>query len=198
MIHSGWRYVILLGVLAGCNGKDKKPAGAAAQDSARAGRPVSPAGGFVALPTEKTDTIRVEGNAEPIKVQLVQPPSSVPFLTYIPADMISETRSSNMGEAHYFYANFGGKRNSQAYLLMNVLPAGTTMANAVAVAKAFREAGEQAGYIVSLDLRMHGNRYYFIGEHYPSEYADGLPPRSHIIQSEWKWLDATASRPRPE
>lgn len=194
VIHSGWRCVILLSVLAGCNRQPEK-SGHVVTDSAPLVRTRAGGGELVAVPTEKTDSIRIEGVLQPIKLRLVQPPSNVPFLTYVPEDMISETRASRAGEAHYFFANFGGKRNREAYLLMNVLAAGTTKETAVAIAKAFRSAGAKAGYVVTMDLRMHGNRYYIIGEHYPQEYSEGLAPRLGIVQREWKWLDATPSAP---
>jgi len=157
--------------------------------------PVSP--GLVALPAERTDSIRIEGTAQAVKMRLVQPASTLPFITYVPADMVAESRKSAAGEDHYFYANFGGRRNNEAYLLMHIFPPGINTDSAAAVAKAFRESEKRKDYVVTMDLRQHGNRYYFIGEHYPAEYGDGFGPRSQAIQRAWQWLDPT-SAPRPE
>lgn len=185
VIHSGWRCVILLGVLVGCNRSDK-PAATTTTDSAQS---------RVTLPSEKTDTIVIEGNKQAIKLRLVRPPSALPYVTYLPEDMISETHISRLGEAHYFYANFGGTRNNQAFLVMKLLPAGAKMVDAITAAKAFRDEGDAHRFVTKVDVRQHGDRFYFLGEHYPPEYGDGFPPRSQIVQREWQWLALKPSAP---
>src|SRR3990172_8896165 len=108
--HSRWVYVILAAFVTGCNGAgDQQPPpsqqqpGPAATSLPKSSRA---APGLVALPAQKLDSIRLEGTAEPITMRLVQPASSMPFVTYVPKDMVVESARSDAGEAHHFYANF--------------------------------------------------------------------------------------------
>lgn len=126
-----------------------------------------------------------------VMLKLIQPKSSVPFLTYMPPDMIEETRTTSQGEGHYFIANFAGQRNDNAYLVVFVYPAGVKQEEAVRIAKEFQSVREKTGYVVNVDLRLHNNRYYYIGRYYPAEYGDGFGPRAKTILDEWQWLDAT-------
>ena len=143
----------------------------------------------VSLAGQKPDSVRVEGTWQPLELRLFNPSSSIPFLTYVPADMIAEQRRENGGEAFYFFANFAGQRNDQAFLLLFMLPAGTTEEEAVRIAREFKNTRTRTGFIVTTDLRRHGDRFYYIAEHYPAEYGDGFGPRSNKIQEQWQWLD---------
>ena len=143
----------------------------------------------VVVPNQKPDSIQIEGAWQPMTLRLVMPASSIPFLTYMPADMIAESNSTAEGEGHYFYANFGGQRNDEAFLLMFVFPAGTTEEEAVRLARNFKNSRARAGFVVNTELKRHGERFYYIAEHYPAEYGDGFGPRSRRIQDEWQWLD---------
>lgn len=143
----------------------------------------------VKVASEKPDSVRVEGSWQPLELRLFKPSASIPFLTYVPADMIAELRREHGAEAVYFFANFAGQRNDQAFLLLVMLPAGTTEEEAVRTARQFKTSRARTGFIVTTDLRRHGDRFYYIAEHYPAEYGDGFGPRSNKIQEQWQWLD---------
>ncbi|MGQ0560382.1 MAG: hypothetical protein ACT443_00755 [Gemmatimonadota bacterium] len=155
------------------------------------------------VPREKKDSIRIEGASEAITLRLVQPAADLPFLTYVPSDMVLEPVRSAEGEAYYFYANFGGRRNDNAYLLVFIFPAGTQQGEALERVNAFAASrgaplpadyehftfrkGTES-YAGSIDLRQHGSRFYYIAYQYPVEYADGFGPRARKIMAEWRWL----------
>lgn len=175
---------ILLCCCAACNERDSEqqtPADTIAKP-APLPLPLTPA-------AKKSDSIQIEGMWQPITLLLVKPASTIPFVTYMPADMIAESKSIDDGEAHYFYANFAGKRNDDAFLLLFMLPAGTTQEEAVRVAREFKNSRTRPGFVVTTDLRRHGERFYYLAEQYPAEYGDGFGPRSRIIQDQWQWLD---------
>ncbi len=191
--HSRWVYVILAAFLTGCNGAgDQQPPPQQQPEpvatSPTKSAPAAP--GLVALPAQKLDSIRLEGTAEPITLRLVQPASSMPFVTYVPKDMVVESTRSDTGEAHYFYANFGGKLNKDAFLLIFIYPSNASQQDAVRLAKAFQDTHQQKNHFVDLDLRLHGDRYYYVARQYLYEYADGFGPRAQRILDEWKWLPA--------
>lgn len=141
------------------------------------------------LAARKADSIQIEGTWQPITLKLYQPPSSPPFRTYVPSDMIAESTSSDEGTGHYFYSAFGGKRNDEAFLLVFLPPANTTRADIDRFADAFRKSREKPGYFVSVVPRTRGGRHYYEAMQYPREYGDGFAPRARRIMEEWKWLD---------
>lgn len=205
MTHSRWLFVILLCSLAGCNNDAARQQAQPRYDSASsvpapepAPVPAPASAQSAAEPAaEKTDTLRIEGDAQPVKLRLYRPQSSLPFLTYVPADMIAETRSADDGEAHYFFTNFAGKRNDNAFLLVFVLPAGATRADMTRLVTAFQQTRQQKGFVTAVEPHERGGRFYYVARHYPAEYGDGFGPRAHRILGEWQWLDAT-SEPRNE
>ena len=163
-----------------------------------AGRTLTP------LPQEKKDSIGIEGTNQPITLKLIHPPNAdPPFMTYMPKDFVFDPVSSGEGTGYYFYTAFAGKRNPDAYLLLYVFPANTSREDAIARVKdfvssrgtakpaeyeafTFRKDGVQ--YAGGIDLRQHGNRYYYIARNYPVEMADGFGPRAAKITDNWKWL----------
>ena len=172
-------------VVTGCVACNGNPQQSAVQQPDTA---TTPARMTVTLPNEKPDSIQLEGGWQPITLKLVKPASSVPFVTYTPSDMIAESTGSGEGEAHYFYANFAGRRNNDAFLLIFILPPGTAEEDAVRLARAFKSSRQRPGFTVTTTLRRHGDRFYYLAEHYPGEYAEGFGPRSRKIQDEWQWL----------
>ena len=148
----------------------------------------------------------IEGSMEPTTLKLIRPEGAEPpFTTYMPKDFVFEPVSSGEGTGYYFFTNFAGKRNSEAYLLLFVFPENTTQADAVARVKAFvtsrsstvKPADYEAfsftrnnvRYASGIELRQHGNRFYYIARQYPAEMADGFGPRAHKITENWNWLD---------
>ena len=187
---------ILSCVVAACNGE----AGDASQHQQQAANAIS----AEHRPAEKTDSIRIEGMSEPLRLNLAQPSSSIPFATYVPADMKFEEVSSGEGEGYYFYTNFAGKKNEHAYLLIFIVPPNTNQLQAVQLLKAYAASRgnippaqfdrfsftrDGVDYLGSIELRMHGDRFYYIAQQYPVEYAEGFVPRAQRIMNEWQWLD---------
>lgn len=216
--RSGRFLVILSCALAACNGKDEQnaehqisPADTpTVQNSPHTGTPSvsvpddTSARTLTTLPQEKRDSIRLEGMMEPITLKLVHmTDADPPFTTYMPKDFVFERKSDGAGSDYHFYTAFGGKRNNDAYLLMHVFPAGTTREAAIAAVKAWvasRAAVEPASFgsfqfrksnvlhAGGIDLRQHGNRFYFVARNYPIEMADGFGPRANKITENWNWL----------
>ena len=181
--------LILLAMLTGCN-RDRQHA-PTAHAATSAALPSA-----TALPATKRDSIRLEGSWQPLLLGLFQPGGDLPFYTYVPSDMLTETHTSAHGVAYRFIANFAGTRKDDAYLEVFVFPAAMNKDSIVATAKRYRDAHKQKGFSNAFDLRMHNNRYYYIARFYPEEYGDGFAPRAQRILDEWQWLDAT-SLPRP-
>lgn len=183
LIYSRFVSLILLIGAAACN---------AQQDRARVNADTAAGtapGLTVTLPDHKADSVRVEGVWQPTMLILFKPAASIPFVTYVPSDMIAERSSDPSVEAYYFYTNFAGQRNDQAYLAVSFLPAGTTEAEAISRARAFKSERAASGFFVDAELMRHGDRYYIIGTHYPVEYGDGFGPRAARIREEWQWLE---------
>lgn len=203
MTHSTGLFLILLTAVSACN--REQTAGDRHQ-----GQPVSapnaehqPQDQLMYLPEQKMDSIQIEGSSQPLTLKVVQPPASLPFVTYVPSDMLFEHVAADEGEGFTFYTNFGGRKNENAYLLMFIYPEGTKQVDAVRLVKAwvasradvaasqieqFRYEKDGTRFVAGIDLRMHGNRYYYIAKQYPEEYSEGFNPRAQRILDEWKWL----------
>ncbi|MGQ0813149.1 MAG: hypothetical protein ACT4O1_01635 [Gemmatimonadota bacterium] len=216
MIARGGRLLVILTcVAAACNGAQDQPGQqqvqpeTAATEHTQVPAVITPAEQkpprpLQYLPQQKRDSIRIEGTTEPITLRLIQPPSaSPPFYTYMPTDMAFEAASSGEGDGYYFYTNFGGNRNEDAYLLLFVFPTGATEADAGQRVRMYVESrGAPASadrksftfkrggrlYAAGIELRRHGSRYYYLARQYPIEYADGFGPRAQKIIDEWQWL----------
>lgn len=131
-----------------------------------------------------------------ITLQGIRPPSSLPFATTVSSDMAYESTKTSTGEAHYFYTKFGRRPATDEYLLIFIFPAGTTREQAIPIAREFRNRARPTETLSTMDLKMHGDRYYFIGEQYKKKNAEKFRPRSKFIQDSWQWLDATSQPPR--
>ena len=214
------KFVIILAcVIAACNGAEERreiehqqgPADTPmVQNSPHTGTPAVsvPDSGtqpMNQLPLEKKDSVSIEGSTEPITLKLIRPDGAdPPFTTYMPKDFVFDPVSSGEGTGYYFYTNFAGKRNDDAYLLLYVFPSGTSREQAIARVKAFvasrsttAKPGEYEAfaftkssvrYASGIDLRQHGDRFYYIARQYPVEMADGFGPRAHKITENWNWL----------
>jgi hypothetical protein len=192
IVHSGWFYPVILALALGaCNRNDDRPPSSVIRTP-----PAAAPGPLRTLPVEKTDSIQIEGSWQRYSLTLFQPASSLPFYTYVPAGMVAKTRNSPAGEAHYFFANFAGHYNEDAFLLVFIFPAGTLRADAVRAAERLRDERKSAGFLVpTADVRMHGSRLYYIAESYPGDYGDGFGPRAQRIIDNWQWVEPTSSSP---
>lgn len=203
MTRSTGLFLILLAALGACNREKSAADRHQGQPVGAANAEHQPQDQLTYLPEQKIDSIRIEGSTEPLTLKVIQPPSSIPFVTYVPSDMLFEPGAADEGEGFYFYTNFGRRRNENAYLLMFIYPDGTKQEDAIRRVKAwvasradvpasqieqFRFEKDGTRYIAGIDLRMHGNRYYHVAEQYPEEYAEGFSPRAQRILDEWKWL----------
>jgi len=187
--HNQGLMVILLCAFAGCNGA--APSGEQVRSQAgavdTAARP--------RLPKEIPGTLQIEGSAQPITARFYQPAALTPFYTYVPLDLIPETRTEGGGEAHYFIANFAGHRNDDAFLVVFVLPRGSTRDQLMAAAQRFRRAHSRKGYSTTLRLHEQDGRLYYVATYYPAEYGDGFGPRAYYVLNAWRWLSLISQSP---
>jgi hypothetical protein len=220
MITYPRKFVIILAcMIAACNGAEKQrevehqqgPSDTpTVQNSPHTGTPAvsvpdSSAQPSNQMPLEKKDSVRIEGSMEPITLKLIRPEGAEPrFMTYMPKDFAFDPINSGEGTGYYFFTNFAGRRNDEAYLLLYVFPSGTTRQQATARVKAFvasrsttakpAEYGAFAftrngvRYASGIDLRQQGDRFYYVARQYPVEMADGFGPRAAKITDNWKWL----------
>lgn len=208
--------LILAAVVAACNAKEQTQGetqaapGSAAGDPSVVHHPEPPQ-----LPAQKTDSIRLEGTWHRFTARLVQSDAGLRFSTYVPADMIYEPVSSDEGDGHFFFSNFAGRRNDNAYVLVFIFPPGTTEAQARRLAHSFvssrdtirgRRQPDQdyqeslfelgfffrsngADHFGDIALGKHRDRYFYFAMQYPQEFGDGFGPRADYIRKQWVWLD---------
>jgi hypothetical protein len=194
MIRSLLRFTVIFAfALPACNAEERAQSqteatqaapGSAAGDPAVVHHPEPPA-----RPETRTDSIQVEGAYTRFTARLVAPEGSIPFSAYVPADMIFEPVSSDEGDGYYFFANFGGRKNENAFLLVFLLPAGATDEVARTMANAFVASRSRPGNFVRADVGNHGGRNFYAAYAYPAEFGDGMGPRTHYIRDNWIWLN---------
>lgn len=146
------------------------------------------------------------------------PAFSPPFSTYVPEglnvefDAISDTAASVR-----FIAAFAGQVNRAAYLQVRLYRPGAAELPARNAVESFLRGRDprghavqstdrwpwsvatwhfqysasstQGGFLGSIALARHGNRYLHVLAHYPAEYGDGVGPRFQRILEEWRWED---------
>ena len=90
-------------------------------------------------PEERLDTIRIEGMPEPVRLRLFQTGDDFPlrFSAYVPADMATEADRTDSTASVHIRADFGGVRDTDAYLHLFVHPAGTGRQEALAAAHGY-------------------------------------------------------------
>ena len=88
-------------------------------------------------PATRSDTIRIEGMAEPIALRLFTAPDDfpLPFTAYAPEEMAAERSGESTVD---FIAEFGGVRNEDAFVHLYIFPEGTDRQAALAAAKAYK------------------------------------------------------------
>ncbi len=199
MMPSLLKYALILGLLTpACNAREESAArgetqpaaptqaapGSAAADPSVVHHPEPPA-----RPAQKPDSIQLEGNWERFSARLVQPTTSIPYSTYLPPDMVFEQASADEGEGHYFYANFGGRRNDAAFMLVFILPQGSSASDAQRLAAAFVASRSAGGSVARTQLGSYQDRHFYVAYTYPPEFGDGMGPRTHYVRSQWVWLN---------
>ena len=181
--------------LPACNAREEAPAqtdagntqaapGSATGDPSVVHHPEPPA-----RPESRRDSIAIEGSFQPITAKLVKPQASVPFSTYVPEDMVFEQNSSGEGDGYFFFAGFGGKKNENAFMLVFLLPAGSSEADARAVGDAFVASRKGNQNVANVRYGTYNDRPFYVAHAYPAEFGDGMGPRTHYIHSHWIWLN---------
>ena len=182
-------------VLSSCNAREEAPGqsrtdktqaapGSADGDPAVVHHPEPPA-----RPDTKRDSIQLEGNWEPMMATLVKPQSSIPFSTYVPADMAFEQNSADEGEGYYFFAEFGGQKNEDAFMLVFILPPGRSAADAQSLGNAFMASRSGSRRTANVRYGEYNGRFFYVAYAYPAEFGDGMGPRTHYIRTNWVWLN---------
>lgn len=166
-----------------------------------------------------TDSIRIEGMAQPERLTLVRSPAGFapPFSTYLPSQLKVEFATNDTAPAVRFVAAFAGQVNAEAFLQVRFYPPGSAELVAQAAVDAYlggrdpRQASVspsgawpwslgaydfqygagpgQSGYMGTIGIGRHGNRFFHVLAHYPADYGDGVGPRFHRIMEEWRWED---------
>jgi hypothetical protein len=217
MKSSLFKFLLILPVLAAaCNEQEQEtPQTQAAPGSANADPAIVHHPEPPQRPSEKSDSIPLEGTYQRITARLVQSNAAPRFSTYVPEDMLYEPSSSAEGDAHYFYTNFAGRKNERAYMLIFIYPDGTNEATArrsvdsliarldtirgrTATNTSFQNSLFERAYFFPRDgityfgriaLARYNDRFIHLVIQYPQEYADGFGPRAHYIRRQWVWLD---------
>lgn len=90
-----------------------------------------------ARPPTRSDTVRIEGMAEPISLRLFTALEDfpLPFTAYVPEEMAAQRASESAVD---FIAEFGGTRSEDAFVHLYVFPEETDRQAALAAAKAYK------------------------------------------------------------
>ena len=142
-----------------------------------------------ARPQEKQDFFRIEGTWEKTRARLVQPSASLPFSTYMPEGMEFDHAASDEGEGFFFFAALDGRRNPDAFMIVFVLPEGTSEAEARKKADAFVASHRGLGLLSGARLGSHRGRYFYVAYRYPGDFGDGMGARMAYVCEHWVWLD---------
>jgi hypothetical protein len=138
----------------------------------------------------------------------------LPFTTYVPQDVVTETASSGEGDAVRFIANFDGKRNDYATVHVYFYPKRTTESEARELFNFGRERGylrdrpsatprhygwslKEYDFVPSKEnaivgytaLGRHGGRFFTVALGYPEGQEQEFAPRGRRILEEFRWKD---------
>lgn len=170
-------------------------------------------------PAVLEDSISIEGMAQAERLTLVRSPAgfSPPFTTYLPSQMRVDFVASDTTPSVRFVAAFAGRTNPEAYLQVRLYPPGAAELVARTAVDTYLRgrdprqdnvhpsegwqwtidaydfqygAGpQQSGFMGTIGIARHGNRFFHVLAHYPAEYGDGVGPRFERILREWRWED---------
>lgn len=140
-------------------------------------------------PETRRDSIQLEGTWVPLTATLVKPQASIPFSTYVPDDMAFEQNSAGEGEGYYFFSKFGAQKNENAFMLVFILPQGSTPADAQSLGNAFIASRSGDRRIANVRYGENNGRVFYVAYAYPAEFGDGMGPRTHYIRTNWVWLN---------
>jgi hypothetical protein len=167
----------------------------------------------------KKGTIRIAGKEREFTFTLFDSSEiffPLPFTTYVPQDIVTESASSGEGDAVLFIASFDGKRNDDATVHVYVYREGTTEAEARRVFKLGfgrvsgppreRQSGTPMHYrwslmeydfvpskehalVGSIALGHRGGRFFTVALRYPKGQEEEFAPRGRRILEEFRWKD---------
>lgn len=178
------------------------------------------------LPAERTDTLMIEGQPEPVTLILFRG-EDVPVVTYYPfGDFEPNVVSSSQGAGVHFVATFGGIPTEAATLRL-FFPSRESGLNdpgelqilveepgGIAEIEGFEieEANgttpcpnpEHAWTVRPADgntgfmcISDYEGRWYLVIASYPQEYGDGFEPRAEIILREVRWIGSGDPQDEP-
>lgn len=169
-----------------------------------------------ALPQERVDTLEIEGQREPVRLQLYSH-DELPASFYYPVgDFDPELVPSPVGYGVHFTATFGGVRAEEASMRFFFPAAGTPLNNPNELRTLVEEPGgiaEIEGIILGeerpatacepleycrniapstdltgyIGLGNHENQWYLVIIAYPAEFGDGFAPRSQLLLDRMVW-----------
>lgn len=158
-------------------------------------------------PQTKAATISIEGEKTPIILKIYEEYKSL-FITYFPdQDFVAEGVSSGEGTRVKFIVNFDDQRNENAYISVFFPNKVKTMAELESFVNSqsgliasnqwrvisrssnvsypwakqkidFRQGQDITGTIY---LGEQNDKFFYVINHYPIEYADGFSPRADLI-----------------
>ena len=195
---------IVLVFLSACSSPDVSPGNQVPQPNGQDLEP-EPA----VWPPTIEEGIMIEGMEEQLTLHFYDGGT---FVTYVPQDMLAESTTSSEGDAHWFYANYGGTKNENVYLKLFFFPedngAQPVLAEEkerlslqdvslqpVADAEKIHEwsleeyKSMDGAYAVYVILGEHQGQYFSFITHYPFEFGDGFEPRVIKIMEHLYWTD---------
>jgi len=162
------------------------------------------------LPDSREETIVIEGMEEKITTYFY---NGDLFTTYVPEDLAVAYEDSDMGDIHWFYANYQGNKLENVFLQMVFLPEDVKEQPSLAgensilpflgIDLASMEVYED-GYPWAIEaLRgIQRGTYAYLGENegryfvfvlqYPVEYAEGFRPRVNKVLENFQWTETKA------
>jgi len=205
---------------------------ASAGDTAAGAAGSTPTVVATSRPRSLQDTISVEGEPVVETWALVEPDEKLnfPFTTYSPPRVVTSFDSDAAGSSVRFTAAFGGTTNPDAYMEVRLLVSKSRPLRAENVLSRFPEMRTSGDHefrvqppppfadtnysfrytnrsgvpiVGSVALGKHNGRYFYVLEHFPAEYGDGMGPRLARIIEHWRWEDTgrpliTAAATQPD
>ncbi|ABR47862.1 hypothetical protein Amet_1685 [Alkaliphilus metalliredigens QYMF] len=153
-------------------------------------------------PKEKMETIMIEGMEEEIILKRFVH-EGISLITYVPEDMMGETVSFGESDSVWFYTNFNGNKNEDAFIRFTFYPVDNEALNIETLAEEYEwnlaeSQTEENRFNWSIEEAQIGDdhitgyvargkyeeRYFVMSYQYPWEYGDGFSPRLQKIIDE--------------